>query len=52
MKAEQRGTVWISYVRGPNLDHKSEHVSKDAAKQRAAKVLREAASKVETTAGV
>jgi hypothetical protein len=41
VKAEQRGTVWVVYLTGKNLDHKSEHVSKDAAKQKAAKILRE-----------
>jgi hypothetical protein len=42
VKAEQRGTVWKAYVTGPSVSYESPHVSKDAAKQRAAKVVREA----------
>jgi hypothetical protein len=45
VKAEHRGTIWTAYVKGPNTDYKSEHVSKDAAKQKAAKIVREAQEK-------
>jgi hypothetical protein len=47
VRAEQRGTIWMAYVTSPAFEHKSEHVSKDAAKQRAAKVVREAVAATE-----
>jgi hypothetical protein len=41
VRAEQRGTIWMAYVTGPATAYSSKHVSKDAAKQKCAKVARE-----------
>ena len=40
VRAEARGTVWVAYIQSDTLDYRSEHTSKDAAKQRIAKYLR------------
>lgn len=40
VRAIKHGTAWEAIVEGPGFKKISEHVSKDAAKQRAAKTVR------------
>jgi DNA-directed RNA polymerase sigma subunit (sigma70/sigma32) len=40
VRAEQHGTVWVAYIKSKDINYRSEHTSKDAAKQRIAKYLR------------
>lgn len=49
VKAENRGTVWVITINGPGTDYRSEHTSKDSAKQKAAKVVREAKKTIQGT---